>query len=125
MATKKTSTAKTASKKAASETLEKKPAAAQTPAQIPTQTPTKTPVQTPAKAPSQKEASAPAANKASAKSAEGGAETRVSLQAGAGKGAPTHGEIAKRAHGYWEQRGRQHGSHIEDWVRAERELRGE
>jgi len=36
----------------------------------------------------------------------------------------THEEIAKLAHRYWAERGGQHGSHIEDWLRAERELLG-
>ncbi|HTA78955.1 MAG TPA: DUF2934 domain-containing protein [Terracidiphilus sp.] len=36
----------------------------------------------------------------------------------------SHDEIAKLAHRYWLERGGQHGSHAEDWLRAERELRG-
>lgn len=36
--------------------------------------------------------------------------------------APTHEEIAHLAYTYWEARGRRHGSHQEDWYRAEREL---
>jgi hypothetical protein len=36
---------------------------------------------------------------------------------------PSHGEIAALAFSYWEARGRQGGSPIEDWIRAERELR--
>jgi hypothetical protein len=36
--------------------------------------------------------------------------------------APTHQEIAALAYSYWEQRGRQGGSALEDWFRAEREL---
>jgi hypothetical protein len=35
---------------------------------------------------------------------------------------PSHDEIARLAYTYWEARGRQHGSHEEDWYRAEREL---
>lgn len=35
---------------------------------------------------------------------------------------PSHEEIARLAHAYWEARGRQHGSHQEDWYRAERDL---
>jgi hypothetical protein len=35
---------------------------------------------------------------------------------------PSHDEIARLAYAYWEARGRQHGSHEEDWYRAEREL---
>jgi hypothetical protein len=40
-----------------------------------------------------------------------------------GKAAPTHDQIAKLAYSYWETRGRQHGSAVEDWLRAERELK--
>jgi Protein of unknown function (DUF2934) len=36
--------------------------------------------------------------------------------------APSPEEIARLAYAYWEARGRQHGSHQEDWYRAEREL---
>jgi Protein of unknown function (DUF2934) len=35
---------------------------------------------------------------------------------------PSHEEIARLAYAYWETRGRQHGSHQEDWYRAERDL---
>jgi len=31
----------------------------------------------------------------------------------------THEVIRKIAYGYWEARGRRHGFHLEDWVRAE------
>jgi hypothetical protein len=39
--------------------------------------------------------------------------------------APSHGEIAALAYSYWEARGKRDGSHLEDWFRAERELRAE
>ncbi|HSU30961.1 MAG TPA: DUF2934 domain-containing protein [Bryobacteraceae bacterium] len=32
-------------------------------------------------------------------------------------------EIERLAYSYWVARGQQHGSHIEDWVRAEQEVR--
>jgi Protein of unknown function (DUF2934) len=35
---------------------------------------------------------------------------------------PTHEEIAALAYSYWEARGRQHGSALQDWLRAEDEL---
>ena len=35
---------------------------------------------------------------------------------------PTHGEIAFLALQYWEQRGRSHGEHEQDWLRAEQDL---
>jgi len=33
-------------------------------------------------------------------------------------------EVAVLAHRFWAERGYQHGHHHEDWLRAERELRG-
>ena len=36
---------------------------------------------------------------------------------------PTHAEIAELAYAFWEARGRQHGDALQDWLRAERELR--
>jgi hypothetical protein len=38
--------------------------------------------------------------------------------------APSHDEIAHLAHRFWRERGGHHGSHEQDWLRAERELRG-
>ncbi len=38
------------------------------------------------------------------------------------RAAPLHEDIAALAYSYWEQRGMQHGSDMEDWLRAEREL---
>ena len=35
---------------------------------------------------------------------------------------PTHDEIAKLAHRYWEERGGHHGSHHDDWLRAVKDL---
>jgi hypothetical protein len=34
----------------------------------------------------------------------------------------SHDQIARLAHRYWAERGHQHGHHVEDWLRAEREL---
>jgi hypothetical protein len=36
----------------------------------------------------------------------------------------SHDEIAKLAHRFWLERGRQHGYDAEDWLRAEQELIG-
>jgi len=36
---------------------------------------------------------------------------------------PTHDEIARLAYSYWQARGCQGGSPLEDWFRAERALR--
>ncbi len=35
---------------------------------------------------------------------------------------PTHEEIAVLARQYWERRGRAHGDHVQDWLRAEQDL---
>jgi hypothetical protein len=35
---------------------------------------------------------------------------------------PSHAEIERLAYSYWEARGKQGGSAVEDWLRAEREL---
>lgn len=40
----------------------------------------------------------------------------------AGQPAITEGDIARLAYSYWEARGKQGGSAVEDWQRAEREL---
>lgn len=37
--------------------------------------------------------------------------------------APTHQEIAARAHQLWQQRGGHHGSHAHDWLQAEEQLK--
>lgn len=44
--------------------------------------------------------------------------------ASAAEGAPTHQQIAALAYSYWEARGRQGGSPLEDWLRAESALKG-
>src|ERR1044071_911894 len=36
---------------------------------------------------------------------------------------PTHEDIARRAYQLFEDRGREHGHDLEDWLQAERELR--
>lgn len=35
----------------------------------------------------------------------------------------SHEEVARLAHRYWQERGHKHGHHMEDWFRAEQELR--
>ena len=35
-----------------------------------------------------------------------------------------HEDVAQLAHRYWAERGHQHGQHVDDWFRAEQELRG-
>ncbi len=36
----------------------------------------------------------------------------------------SHEEVAQLAHRFWAERGHRHGHHVEDWLRAEQELRG-
>jgi len=36
----------------------------------------------------------------------------------------SHEQVAELAHRFWNERGRQHGHHEEDWFRAEELLRG-
>jgi len=38
---------------------------------------------------------------------------------------PTHDQIARLAYEYWLKRERKNGQHQQDWLRAERELKGE
>jgi hypothetical protein len=35
----------------------------------------------------------------------------------------SHDQVAQLAHRFWAERGHQHGHHLEDWFRAEQELR--
>jgi len=37
---------------------------------------------------------------------------------------PSHDQVAQLAHRFWAERGGQHGNHVDDWLRAEQELRG-
>jgi hypothetical protein len=43
---------------------------------------------------------------------------------GSAKGEAGRDEVARLAHRFWQERGRRHGHHEEDWYRAEQELRG-
>jgi Protein of unknown function (DUF2934) len=38
--------------------------------------------------------------------------------------AVSYEEVATLAHKFWAERGHQHGNHVDDWFRAEQELRG-
>ncbi len=49
-------------------------------------------------------------------------ETVASTAVSAEKKPPTREEISQLAHRYWKERGYHHGSHEDDWLRAEREL---
>jgi hypothetical protein len=63
-----------------------------------------------------------AAKKAVAKKAPARKAVAKKATTTAKKAAPTHEEIAKLAHHYFSQRGYEHGSHDDDWARAEKEL---
>lgn len=67
-----------------------------------------------------------AAKKAPAKSAaKSEPETKGADSAtGSSKKKATHDEISKHAHSLWEKGGRHHGSHVDHWLRAEKELNG-
>jgi Protein of unknown function (DUF2934) len=63
--------------------------------------------------------------KAPAKKSTNGVADPVSINghAVAQERSATHDEVARLAHTYWQQRGGNHGYHIDDWFRAEQELR--
>lgn len=50
------------------------------------------------------------------------ADSLLSKAAARETSAYPHEEIAKLAYSYWEQRSRQHGHAVEDWLRAERHI---
>ena len=62
----------------------------------------------------------PAAKKAAAKQAPAGKPEATKLPGK--KKPPSPSEIAALAHKYWQERGGQHGSHNDDWLRAEKAL---
>ncbi|MGC2640046.1 MAG: DUF2934 domain-containing protein [Acidobacteriaceae bacterium] len=41
----------------------------------------------------------------------------------AARASVSRAEVARLAHKFWAERGHQHGHHVEDWLRAEQELR--
>lgn len=75
-----------------------------------------------------KKATKAAAKKTAAKAAKTPAKSAAKeptkpAQAAA-KREPTHEEIAIRAEQLWRERGGHHGSHGQDWMQAEQELKG-
>jgi hypothetical protein len=53
------------------------------------------------------------------------AETKAAPKTGIALVKPvSQEEVAALAHRFWAERGYQHGRHVEDWFRAEQELRG-
>jgi hypothetical protein len=69
--------------------------------------------------------------KASAKPKAPAKTRKTATQNGAENGTPSHvteikfshEQVAQLAHKYWAERGQQDGHHLEDWFRAEQELR--
>lgn len=67
----------------------------------------------------------PAAKKAVAKKAATQTATEPATRTGIAIVKPvSQEEVAKLAHRFWAERGYQHGKHVDDWFRAEQELRG-
>ena len=56
---------------------------------------------------------------------EPGAVSYETLETEEDLSVPTQDEIAERAYSYWEARGFQEGSQVDDWLRAEEELKRE
>lgn len=81
----------------------------------------KTAAKSTAKSPTQTAANSAA--KAPAKKSASPAKSAVSAPPAAEKKAPTHEEISHLAHQYWKERGHHHGSHEDDWHRAEQDLK--
>jgi hypothetical protein len=63
-----------------------------------------------------------AASKAAAKPRKPAAKKAVASAEAAGTPV-SHEQVAQLAHRYFIERGGEHGYHVEDWLRAERELR--
>jgi hypothetical protein len=66
----------------------------------------------------------PAAPAVKAKSTPKSGSAKSSNEAASSKSRrePSHEAVSSLAHRFFEQRGRQHGSHEQDWFRAEQEL---
>lgn len=69
---------------------------------------------TPAKKPSTKTTETKPRKTAPGKKAEAPSEPEMPV---------SRDRVAQLAHRFWAERGRQHGHHVEDWLRAEQELR--
>jgi len=69
--------------------------------------------------PAAKSAATKAPAKSVAKKTAASTETKASSKKSA-----SHKEISEHAHKLWEQGGRHHGSHVDHWLRAEKELNG-
>jgi len=65
-----------------------------------------------------------AAKKTPAKTAAKSTTAKKAPAKAAKKPEPTYEQISALAHHYWQQRGGHHGSDAQDWLRAEKELKG-
>jgi hypothetical protein len=65
-----------------------------------------------------------AAKTAVKKSATKTVATKTVVKKTAAMASPTHAEIAALAHKYYVERGGHHGSDAQDWLRAEKALKG-
>jgi hypothetical protein len=65
-----------------------------------------------------------AAEKTPAKTAVKKSAAQKAPAKAASKPGATHEEISALAHKYWQERGHHHGSDAQDWLRAEKELKG-
>ncbi len=84
---------------------------------------TETPAKKATKTAAGKSPTKTAAKTAAETSASPASPEPAGARSSAEKREPTHAEISRLAHQYWEERGHHHGSHEADWARAERELR--
>jgi hypothetical protein len=67
----------------------------------------------------------PVAKKTAVKKASVKTESKAAAKTGIAVVKPvTHEEVSALAARFWAERGYQHGHHLEDWHRAEQELRG-
>lgn len=66
-----------------------------------------------------------AAERSQAVPENGGVQTlKAPSNGGSERGNGSEDLVRRRAYELWEQRGRQHGRDVDDWYRAESELRG-
>lgn len=78
---------------------------------------------TKAKAPAKPRATAAKSAKTATKTVAKTATKKAAVTKDGAAKAPSHAEIAQLAHHLWMERGRPHGSHEQDWLRAEQELK--
>jgi hypothetical protein len=86
---------------------------------------TKAPAKPKKATPIKAEAEKPAAKKTASKKASVKTESKAAAKSGVtAQKHVSHEEVAALAERYWAERGYQDGHHLDDWHRAEQELRG-